>query len=276
MSTATTEVSAERPSPRAVVESQPVTLGRTVTSEWIKFRSLRSSWAVLGAAVLGMLAVGLIVAYTIRYLGGGEQDPPDLAASAPLRGYFFGQLLIGALGVLFVSSEFSTGMISSTFAAVPTRLSVLWAKLVVFVAVTAVAMTTITVATFLAAQALIGHYRTGFSLSDPGVWQVVLGTALYMVLVGVIGSMIGWIVRSTPGALVSVIALVFVLPTVLDLFGSTGKHIAQFLPSQAGEAFATSLPNSPHLTAGAGLLVLVGWVAASVAVAAVTVRRRDA
>ena len=58
--------------------------------------------------------------------------------SATLQGYYLGQLLIGALGVLFVTGEYSTGMIRSTFAAVPKRLPVLWAKLVVFVAVTAV------------------------------------------------------------------------------------------------------------------------------------------
>lgn len=256
------------------MDNEPVSLARTVGSEWIKFRSLRSSWAVLSAAVLGMLVIGLVIAFTTRRLA-SNQDPPDLAPSATLQGYYLGQLLIGSLGVLFVSSEFSTGMIRSTFAAVPRRLPVLWAKLAVFFVVTAVTMTPVTIITFLTARELIGRYRTGFSLSDPGVWRIVLGTSLYMVLAGVIGGMIGWIVRFTPGALVSFFALVFVLP-VLDLLGSPGKHVAQFLPSQAGAAFIVSLPDSPHLTPGVGLLVLVGWAVAGVGVAAVTLRRRDA
>ncbi|WUH92277.1 ABC transporter permease [Streptomyces sp. NBC_00433] len=274
MSTATIDTSAARRSAGAGVDSQPVTLARTVKSEWIKLRSLRSSWAVLGAAVLSMPAVGLIIAYNTRNPA-AVQDVADLTPSATLKGYYLGQLLIGALGVLFVSSEFSTGMIRSTFTAVPKRLPVLWAKLTVFFVVAAMVMTTTTIATFIVSQAVIGQYRTGFSLSDPGVWRVVLGTALYMVLAGVIGGMIGWIVRSTPGALVSYFALVFVLP-VLDLFGSAGRHVAQFLPSQAGAAFIVTEPDSPHLSPGVGALVLCAWTGAAIVVGATSLRLRDA
>ena len=274
MSAAAIGATAARPHSRPRVDSQPITLARAVNSEWIKFRSLRSMWAVLGAAVLGMLLIGLIVAFNTRHLT-ASQAPEDLTPSATLQGYYLGQLLIGALGVLFVSSEFSTGMIRSTFAAVPKRLPVLWAKLAVFFTITAAVMTVTTVITFIAAQALIGHYRTGYSLSDPGVWRVVLGTSVYMVIAGVIGAMIGWIVRSTPGALVGFFALVFVLP-VLDLFGSAGQHIAQFLPSQAAAAFIVSHPDSPHLSPGLGLVVLCAWAVAGIAGAAVSVTRRDA
>jgi hypothetical protein len=97
-----------------------------------------------------------------------------------------------------------------------------------------------------------------------------------MVLAGVIGQMIGWIVRSTPGSLVSFFALIFVVPELFTLFGSAGKHIAQFLPSQAGEAFTVSQPEAPHLTPGAGVLVLCAWAVAAIVVAAVSLRRRDA
>jgi ABC-type transport system involved in multi-copper enzyme maturation permease subunit len=275
MSTATTDATPALRSAPTAVDSRPVTFARVTKSEWIKWRSLRSTWAVLGAAVLGMLAIGLIVAYNTRHLT-GNQDANDLSSSAPLQGYYLGQLLIGALGVLFVSSEFSTGMIRSSFAAVPRRLPVLWAKLAVFFVITAVAMTTITVITFLASQAVIGHYRTGFSLAAPGVWRIVLGTSLYMVLVGVIGGMIGWLVRSTPGSLVSLFALIFVLPELFSLFGSAGKHIAEFFPTQAGQAFTTDQPESPHLSAGAGVLVLCAWAVVTMVLAAVSLRRRDA
>jgi ABC-2 type transport system permease protein len=276
MSTAMTETMTTAPRrARSAVDSQPVTFARAVKAEWIKWRSLRSTWAMLGAAVIGMLAVGLIVAYNTRHIT-GNQDANDLASSATLQGYYLGQLLIGALGVLFVSSEFSTGMIRSTFAAVPKRLPVLWAKLAVFFVITAVVMTVITIISFVAAQAVIGHYRTGYSLSDPGVWRIVLGTSLYMVLLGVIGGMIGWLVRSTPGSLVSFFALIFVVPVLLSLFGSAGRHIAEFLPSQAGEAFTVAQPEPPHLSPGAGVLVLCAWAVVAIVSAAVSLRRRDA
>ncbi len=255
---------------------EPVTLPRAVKSEWVKFRSLRSSWFVLGGAVLGMLVLSLVIAYNTRHLT-AQQDTNDLVPSATLQGYYLAQLLIGALGVLFVSGEFSTGMIRSTFAAVPKRLPVLWAKLIVFVVVTAVAMITISIVAFLASQAFIGHYRTGFSLSDPGALRVVLGTGVYLTLVGVIGGMLGWIVRSTPGALVSYFALTLLFPVLFgNLLGAWGKHVAEFLPAQAGGAFATSIPESPHLSQWAGFFVLVAWVVVGIGVAAVSVRRRDA
>ena len=258
------------------LDVRPVTLPRVVKSEWIKFRTLRSTWAVLGGAVVGMLLVGLAIAYNTRQLG-GNLDPNDVVPSASLQGYNLAQLLIGSLGVLFVTGEFSTGMISSTFAAVPRRVPVLWAKLLVFFSVTLVTMTVISVITFLASQGLTSHYRAGFSLGDPGALRLTLATGLYLTLVGVIGAMIGWIVRSTPGALVTYFALLLVLPIVFGNFlGAWGKNIAEFLPGSAGAAFATSIPESPHLSAWAGLVVLLAWVAILAGVAAVTLRRRDA
>ncbi len=118
--------------------------------------------------------------------------------SATLQGYYLGQLLIGALGVLFVSGEYSTGMIRSTFAAVPKRLPVLWAKLLVFFVVTAVAMIVISLVAFLASQALICALPHRLLAQRS---RRAAGRARHRAvpdLVGVIGGMLGWIVRSTP------------------------------------------------------------------------------
>ena len=257
--------------------AQPVTLRRVIRSEWIKFWTLRSTWAVLGAAVVGMLVLAVVVAYNTRHLTSNLQAN-DIAPSSTLQGYFLAELLIGALGVLFVSGEYSTGMIRSTLVAVPRRLPVLWAKLVVFVTITAVSMITVSVVAFVSAQALLSHYRTGFSLSDPGVLRVVIGTGVYLTLVGMIGAALGWIVRSTPGALVTYFAIVLVLPVLFgDALGNWGKEVAQFLPGQAGASFSTSIPESSYsLSPWVGLLVLAGWVAVALAIAAGVLRRRDA
>lgn len=257
--------------------AQPVTLRRVIRSEWIKFWTLRSTSAVLGAAVVGMLVLAVVVAYNTRHLTSNLQAN-DIAPSSTLQGYFLGELLIGALGVLFVSGEYSTGMIRSTLVAVPRRLPVLWAKLVVFVTITAVSMITVSIVAFVSAQALLSHYRTGFSLSDPGVLRVVIGTGVYLTLVGMIGAALGWIVRSTPGALVTYFAIVLVLPLLFgDALGNWGKEVAQFLPGQAGASFSTSIPESSYsLSPWVGLLVLAGWVAVALAIAAGVLRRRDA
>jgi ABC-2 type transport system permease protein len=261
---------------RLRVESQPVNTRRAISSEWIKFRTLRSTWAVLGAAVAAMVLVGLIVAYNTRQLT-ADLQANDIAASGPLQGFYLGQLLMGSLGVLFVSGEYSTGMIRSTLAAVPKRIPVLWAKLVVFVAVAGTSMIVISFVAFLSAEGLLSHYRTGFSLGDPGVLRVVLGTGIYLTLIGVIGSVLGWIVRSTPGALVAFVGVVIVLPVLFgDALGNWGKHVAEFLPSSAGSAFAESVPDGLSLTPWWGLVVLLGWVLLGLTVAVVLLRRRDA
>jgi ABC-2 type transport system permease protein len=264
------------PDPRFDVASEPVNLRRAITAEWIKFRTLRSTLAVLAAAVIGMLLVALLVAYNTRHIGSNIQ-PDDVLPSSTLQGYYLGQLLIGALGVLFVSGEYSTGMIRSTLAAVPKRLPVLWAKLIVFVAVTASSMIAISLVAFVAAQGLISHYRTGYSLGDPGALRVVIGTGVYLTLVGVLGAMIGWIVRSTPGSLVAYIALILVIPVIFgNVLGTWGKNIAQYLPSMAGGSFIRSLRESPSLSPWTGLAVFVAWVIVAIAIAAVVLRRRDA
>jgi ABC-2 type transport system permease protein len=258
------------------VLAQPVSLPRVVRSEWIKFRTLRSSWVVLGAAVLAMILFGIIIANNTRHPT-VTTDPEDLGQSATLQGYYLAQLLMGALGVLFVSAEFSTGMIRSTFAAVPTRLPVLWAKMVVFASVVAVALVPACVVAYLAAQAVIAQSRPAFSLSDPGVLRVVIGTGVYLTLIGLLGGAIGWIVRSTPGALVTQFGLMLVLPVLAEtVLGNWGRSVGKFLPTVAGSSFI-SLPAQPQtLAPWTGLALLVAWVVVVVAVAAVMLRRRDA
>lgn len=270
----TTRTSTPVPAPVAALP-QPVTLGRATASEWVKFRTLRSSWAVLGGAVLGMVAIALIVAYNTRQLTPQIQTE-DSVASATMQGYYLGQLLIGALGVLFVTGEYGTGMIRSTFAAVPARLPVVWAKLAVFVAVVATSMIAACLVAFVSAQALLSAYRPGYSLGDPGVLRVVLGTGVYLTLVGLLGGAIGWLVRSTPGALVTFFAVILVVPVlVTGVLGQLGRDVGQYLPSEAGRSFVSSLPDPTSLSPWVGLAVLVAWVVGALALAAATLRRRD-
>src|ERR1700710_2943157 len=132
----------------SAVATEPVTLPRVLRAEWLKFRTLRSTVAVLAAAAAGMVLIALIVGYNTRHLTGNIQ-PDDHVPSSTLQGYYLGQLLIGALGVLFVSGEYSTGMIRSTLTAVPRRLPVLLAKIVVLVSIVAVTMVAASVIAFL-------------------------------------------------------------------------------------------------------------------------------
>jgi ABC-2 type transport system permease protein len=258
------------------VAAHPVSLRGAVRSEWIKFITLRSTIAVLSAALIALPVVALIVAYNTRHLT-ADLDANDIVASSPLQGYYLGQLLIGALGVLFVTGEYSSGMIRATLTAVPKRLPVLWAKLIVFVTITIIPLVVMTTVSFLIAEAFISRYRPGFSLTDPGAARVAIGTGIYLTLVGVIGGMLGWIVRSTPGALVSYLGLILVLPAILgNVLGHWGKHVAEVLPGQAGAAFINIVPDGYSLRPWPGLLVMILWVIVLTAIAAIGLLRRDA
>jgi ABC-2 type transport system permease protein len=255
---------------------QGVSLRRVMNAEWIKLRTLRSSWYVLGGAMAAMIAVGIIVAYATTRSNWAHLKVEDTTASATLQGFYLVELLVGVLGVLFVSGEYSTGMIRSTFGAVPRRLPVLTAKSAVFGAVSLIAMTATSFATFFAAQVILSNHHHGHSLSDPGALRAVAGVGLLMALVGLLGGAFGWIVRSTAGAISALVSLLLILPVIVGLFpGSFATTVAKYLPSNAGKAFVVSYHNPDLLAPWAGIAVFAAWVAAALVAAVVLIRRRD-
>jgi len=186
-------------------------------------------------------------------------------------------LLIGVLGVLFVTGEYGTGMIRSTMAAVPRRVPVLVAKAGVFGGIALATMISASLATYGAAQAFLVHYGHGTSLNAPGVLRVVIGTGVYLALVGLLGSALGWMVRSTAGGISTYVGLLLVLPSIVGLLpGSISKTLTRYLPSNAGKSFITSVHKPHTLTTWTGLSVLVAWVLVALVIAALQLRRRDA
>jgi hypothetical protein len=137
-------------------------------------------------------------------------------------------------------------------------------------------MVAMSVLAFLAGEAVISRSRPGFSLTDPHALRVVIGTGVYLTFVGMIGAAIGWIVRSTPGALVSYLGVVLVLPVIFgNVLGHWGKHVAEYLPSQAGAAFISIIPEGLSTSPWVGLGVMAGWVVAFLAVAVAALRSGD-
>ena len=168
-------------------------------------------------------------------------------------------------------------MIRATLSAVPRRLPVLVAKLVVFTLVVGAAMIAASIVGFLVAQAFLSGYRPTYSLSEPDVMRVVIGTGMYLTLIGLLGGAIGWIVRSTPGSLVTLFAIILVLPVLLLLFhGAWATHLGAWLPTGAGSSFSTSLRTPDALAPWPGLAVMVAWVVFAYLLAGVLLHRRDA
>jgi len=270
----------------SVIEAPPwerglrVTQPRVVASEWTKLHSLRSTrWSMLVAVILTIgLSALFAFATSDRWnrMGPREQanrHPLDIA----LGGVLLSQLAIGVLGVLVISGEYSTGMIRSTIAAVPRRLPVLWAKAAVFATVTFCLMLPAVVAAFFASQAIVDHIEPlRLSFTGPAVLRNVVGGALYLTAIGVFALALGAIARNTAGGISSFVAIIFVIPPLLDILPSNWENaISPYLPSNAGSDVFGIRTGSGHLSPWAGFGLFVGYTAFALATAAVLLVRRD-
>lgn len=263
--------------PTARPDHRPGPLG-VARSEWTKIRSLRSTyWTLL---VTAGLTIGLGSLFALGRTSGHEPIGPTFnAAGFPFNALFLSQLAIGVLGVLIVTAEYSSGMIRTTFTAVPQRGLVLTTKAVVFGLVTlAIAVVTAFV-TFFASQWILnrGSHHLGVSLSSPSALRIVVGAALYLTLCGLLGVAMGALLRSTPAAITALAGALFILPIMMN-FLPTSWHrdaIAKWLPSNAGFQIIEKVAQPLQFAPWVGLAVLAGWVAVIFALALVLLRRRD-
>jgi ABC-type transport system involved in multi-copper enzyme maturation permease subunit len=258
----------------------PVTQRRVTRSEWTKLFSLRSTRFSLAATLLLVIGIGLLacIVFESRWPHLSTGDKHDFhPLSVSLAGINFAQLAIGVLGVLVMTGEYSTGMIRSTLAAVPTRLPVLWAKAGVFAAVAFAISLPATVLVFLVGQAILSGEHINVALSHPGVERALIGAPLFLTAMGLFGLGLGAIIRSTAGGIAALAAIVFVLPPIVGLLPtSVANSIDPYLPSNAGGAVWTINPDPGTLAPWAGFGVFCAYVAISIAVAAVLLVRRDA
>ncbi|MDE3207188.1 MAG: ABC transporter permease [Acidobacteriota bacterium] len=260
------------------VEVQPVTLLSVIRSEWIKFRTLRSSWIALTATVAAIIGIGLLVSYFTNShwasLDAGERAHFN-AVDRSLVGVNLAQLIIGVMGVLYVSGEYGTGMIRSTLAAAPTRVPVLAAKSVVFAVVTFVSSVVATAIAFTAGQGLLGTHGVGWPA--PGAVRAVIGAALYLTLVGLFGLGFGFLVRSTAGGIGTLVGVLLVLPGIFAaLPASWNNTVGPYLPSNAGGAVWSLVSDHPVLSPWAGFGIFCAWVVATLVGAGLLLARRDA
>jgi hypothetical protein len=230
--------------------------------------------------MVGLSAI-LCAVYIAQYAHVSAADKATFdPASFSLTGTFLAQLAIGVLGVLVITSEYGSGMIRATFAAVPQRLSVLAAKAAVFAGVTFVVTTAACFVAFILGQSILSSKGVGTSLGAPNVLRTIIGTGLYLAVLGLLSLGLGTIIRKTAGAIAAVVGLILVLPPIVSLLPSSMNSIQRFLPSNAGQALTS--PGSarhtsvPQLAPWAGFGVMCLWAAAIVVIAAVTLVRRDA
>ncbi len=236
--------------------------------EWIKLRSLRyPAWTLL-FAVAAAVAAGVAAGITTKNPSG---DPTNNI----LAGLALGQVVIGVLGVLTMTSEYSSGMIRATLAAVPRRPLVLAAKAAVFGAVALATGELACFAAFLTGVAFLRSAVPHPALSQPGVLRAVALTGAYLGLIGLIGLGLGAIVRHSAGAIATLVGAVFVVP----LFGLAMTPAGKFLPMLiAANSLGAVKPQTSAgmLSPWAGLGIIGLYAAVLLAIGGLLLARRDA
>jgi ABC-2 type transport system permease protein len=274
MSTATATSTRSSASP-----AKKVTQARVLLSEWTKIRSLRSTIFSLLAAIVFIVGLAILVPMvTVSHWP--PRDPREALGFDPttrtLSGIFLAQLAIGVLGVLLITGEYATGMIRATFAAVPARLPVLWAKAAVFAAVTLVLMVPTVLGAFLIGQSILTSKHLQTNLSSPGVLRAVIGAALFLTVVGLLGIGLGALLRNTAGGISTLFGLLFVLPIIVRFLPSSWSDpINKYLPSNAGEAITHVHPDPTLLAPWTGFGFFFGYAAVILIAAAISLRMRD-
>jgi ABC-2 type transport system permease protein len=238
-----TDITIARTGPDQQAAFRSATFGDVLRSEWTKLRSVRSTfWALTVTVVIGIgLGAAISAAAAHGYAkssvsGKLSWDPTALS----LDGMGIATLAIAVLGVLCISSEYSSGMISTSLIAVPKRGRILAAKSLVFAAVTFVVGEVTSFAAFFVGQALISGHAPTATLGDPGVARAVVGAGLALTALAVLSVAAGTVLRHPAAAIAGMIALLFVLPAIAQALPDSWRNpVTEFWPTQAGGQLAT-------------------------------------
>jgi ABC-2 type transport system permease protein len=252
---------------------------RTVARmEWRKLRTIRSTWYILAVFAAAMIGLAMVVLKNENYaqLSAAGRASFDPAYDAFL-GLVLGQLLLGVLGVLAITTEFSSGMIRATFAAAPRRPLVLAAKAAVLGAVTLAAGEISAFAAFFAGQAMLKAPAPHATLGQPGVLRAAAMAGAYPALIALISLGIGAIIRHTAGAICAVFGVVFVLPLLIFSLGRSLQNTAQkFLPDTMRNSLIAVKPVAHMLSPGLTFGLLCAYAMVALAAGAGALARRDA
>lgn len=260
----------------AYSDAQRVTQLRVLASEWTKLRSLPSTlWSLLATVVT---IVGFGAVYATLRVSRPPADPSTFdAAAVSLAGAQLAQVAIGILGVLLVTGEYATGSIRVSLAAVPTRLPMLWGKAAALAGTTLAVCVPTVIVSFILAQSILSAENLDTTLDQPGVLRAVLGSALFLTAVGLLGVGLGGLIRNTAGGIAALFGLLFAPQIVVGFLPpSVSDQVYRYLPAPAGHAvtFTDHAPDTLAPFAGFGLFCL--YTAVAIGLAAWQLRRRDA
>jgi len=232
-------------------------------AEWTKLRTTTGPAGLLLAAIASTMGVGAIATHAVAR---STVDTTKLA----LTGVDLGQAVVATLAVAVLCGEYSTGMIRTTLAAMPRRITVLTAKAAVVTAVVLVAGLVGTVGSLLIGQVPL---TGGSTLRAAG------GSVLYLALIGLLGLGIAAAVRDSALATGLVLTLLYLFPILIGVVSDARlqRHLEQIAPMNAGLVIQTTknLAAQP-IGPWAGLGVVAAWAAGALLIGAAVLQFRDA
>jgi ABC-2 type transport system permease protein len=250
-----------------------------VRAELAKLSTFRATyWVLLVTFAANVGFAVLIAALLAPKLNPDDRAHVDVVQFA-LAGLHVSQVAFGVLGALIITGEYGSGMIRTTFAAVPRRRTVLAAKGLVFTGTALGAATLSTFAAYLAfLAALPAQTLSGTALTEPGVTRAVLGGGLYLTVYGLLGFGLGVLLRSSAAAIATLLGVLFVPPLLLDVLPSSWKtSIGPYIPMQSGsQIFVAARREAASLAPWTGFGVFCLYATAALVVGFLVINRRDA
>lgn len=241
---------------------------RATRSEWIKIRTLRSTW------ITSMIAVFLTVLFgagsAIAYAK--TEGMSDSAAGGLITGTTFGEIVVAVLGALVITGEYSSGQIRSTLAAVPRRTRVFAAKSLV-IAIWSFLLGVISLLlSWLVAAPFMGDEAPSFS--NTHIVGFIWGTGLAFAGIALLSLGMGYLVRSTAGAITVVVILLFIISIPLSLMAMKwhwAANVSSVMPSSvvqsvtdpftvSGQTTWADTNPSLFLTHTQAVLIFGAWV----------------
>ncbi|MEV7008687.1 ABC transporter permease [Streptosporangium sp. NPDC051022] len=248
-----------------------------VAAEWLKIRSLRSTYYLLAVFPLPILLGGGLALTTasswdrLTPEGRAGFDATGAGGTALQVTY----LVMAAFGILAITSESTTGMLRMTLTAVPRRGELLTAKALVVGVVSLVIGQVSAFAIFFASQAILNTRGIGVTLAAPYALPSVLGAGFSCMVMGLVGLGLGTLLRSTGAAFVSIFALLFVIPPLASLLPTPWHEWVGSLTLPMASNLLPGRITGDWFPPAAAALVLLGYVAVSLVAAGAALSRRD-
>jgi hypothetical protein len=243
---------------------------RTCAAEWARLLSVRTTWGFLVAAAVAMVGIGAIAGFEAA----GSSPPPsgDPAWAVATIAAMPAQFALLAIALTAVTSDYATGGIVPTLQWTPRRGMLYLARAIVAASV----------ATALGVLLAAASALTALAAGPPGLTLPldagldVLGTVAFVFGAGTAFAVgLGFMLRNTAGALVTVFLVMLVLPILLPQFGYEWMSaLAHVLPG-SGAAFLL-LGEVPGMTEASSVLTLLCWAFGALLLGWLRLARDDA